>query len=169
PLERPPYLTSTRTASVKPWSFSEGRFANRRRSTRRGPRTSATKMCSRRFRATATLHGTARRRSFWRLASLSSAPHSYHAPRSITRRTKCHAHARQSTAWRSARSIGVGGGRDGRGDFGQVQVHRLGVAGGQDQGCALALLRADCAEDVGGGSTLVAGRAGGCRASPSDG
>src|SRR5262245_26701108 len=55
---------------------------------------------------------------------------------------------------------GVGGGRDGRGDFRQVQVHRLGVAGGQDQGCALALLRADCAEDVGGGSTLVAGRAG---------
>src|SRR5262249_38249567 len=27
-------------------------------------------------------------------------------------------------------------------------------------GCALAVLRADCAEDVGGGSTLVAGRAG---------
>src|SRR5262249_52406778 len=41
-----------------------------------------------------------------------------------------------------------------------MQVHRLGVAGGQDQGCALALLRADCAEDVGGGRTLVAGRAG---------
>src|SRR5262249_12515068 len=37
-------------------------------------------------------------------------------------------------------------------------------------GCALALLRADCAEDVGGGSTLVAGRAGaGARASPSEG
>jgi hypothetical protein len=54
---------------------------------------------------------------------------------------------------------GVGAGRDGRGDFRQVQVHRLGVAGGQDQGCALALLRADRAEDVGGGSTLVAGRA----------
>jgi hypothetical protein len=41
-----------------------------------------------------------------------------------------------------------------------VQVHRLGVAGGQDQGCALALLRADRTEDVGGGRTLVAGRAG---------
>ena len=45
------------------------------------------------------------------------------------------------------------------GDLGEVQVHRLGVAGGQDQGRALALLRADGAEDVGRGGALVAGRA----------
>jgi hypothetical protein len=40
-----------------------------------------------------------------------------------------------------------------------MQVHRLGVAGRQDQGCALALLWADGAEDVGGSGALVAGRA----------
>ena len=40
-----------------------------------------------------------------------------------------------------------------------MQVHRLGVAGRQDQGCALALLWADRAEDVGGSGALVAGRA----------
>jgi hypothetical protein len=34
-------------------------------------------------------------------------------------------------------------------DLGEVQVHRLGVAGWQDQGRALALFRADGAEDVG--------------------
>ena len=45
-------------------------------------------------------------------------------------------------------------------DFSQVQVHRLGVARGQDQGRALALFRADGTEDVGGGSALVTGRAG---------
>ena len=54
---------------------------------------------------------------------------------------------------------GVGAGRDGRGDLHEVQVHRLGVAGGQDQGCALALFRADGTEDVGGGGALVTGRA----------
>src|SRR5205809_7200263 len=35
------------------------------------------------------------------------------------------------------------------------QVHRLGVAGRHDQGCTLALLRADCTEDVGGSGPLV--------------
>src|SRR5262245_61552589 len=46
-------------------------------------------------------------------------------------------------------------GRDGCGDLGEVQVHRLGVAGRHDQGCTLALLRADCTEDVGGSGPLV--------------
>ncbi len=46
--------------------------------------------------------------------------------------------------------------RDDRGDLRKVQVHCLGIAGRQDQGRALALFRADRAEDVGGGSTLVA-------------
>src|SRR2546422_10815989 len=50
---------------------------------------------------------------------------------------------------------GVGSGRDGCGDLGEVQVHRLGVAGWHDQGCTLALLRADCTEDVGGSGPLV--------------
>jgi hypothetical protein len=45
------------------------------------------------------------------------------------------------------------------GDLREVQVHRLGVAGRQNQGRALALLWADCAEDVGGGGALVPGRA----------
>jgi hypothetical protein len=45
--------------------------------------------------------------------------------------------------------------RDGLGDFREVQVHRLSIAGRQDQGCTLALPRTDRAEDVGRGSTLV--------------
>ena len=49
----------------------------------------------------------------------------------------------------------MGSGRDGCGDLGEVQVHRLGVAGRHDQGCTLALLRADCTEDVGGSGPLV--------------
>src|SRR5262249_1648197 len=36
----------------------------------------------------------------------------------------------------------VGGGCNGRGDLRKVQVHRFGIAGRQDQGCALAPLRA---------------------------
>jgi hypothetical protein len=40
-------------------------------------------------------------------------------------------------------------------DLGQVQVHRRGVAQGQDQGRALAVLRADGAEDVGRRVALV--------------
>src|SRR2546422_998999 len=49
----------------------------------------------------------------------------------------------------------VGGGCNGRGDLREVQVHRFGIAGRQDQGCALAPLRAYRTEDVGGGGTLV--------------
>ena len=55
---------------------------------------------------------------------------------------------------------GVGAGGDGRGDLCEVQVHRLGVAGGQDQSRALALLWADRSEDVGGSGALVTGRTG---------
>ena len=47
-----------------------------------------------------------------------------------------------------------------RGDLGQVQVHRLGVAAGQDEGCSLPVVRADGAEDIGRGGTLIAGRTG---------
>src|SRR5580700_7821407 len=57
-------------------------------------------------------------------------------------------------AW-STRRMAMGSGRDGCGDLGEVQVHRLGVAGRHDQGCTLALLRADCTEDVGGSGALV--------------
>jgi len=39
--------------------------------------------------------------------------------------------------------------RDLPGDLGEVQVHRLAVAGGQDERRALALFRADRAEYVG--------------------
>jgi len=53
---------------------------------------------------------------------------------------------------------GVGSRRDRLGNLRKVQVHRLGVAERQDQGHALAVLRTDRAEDVGGGGTLVAGR-----------
>ena len=55
---------------------------------------------------------------------------------------------------------GMGTGRDDRGDLGKVQVHRLGVAGRQDQSRALAILRADGAEDVGGGGALITRSAG---------
>jgi len=50
---------------------------------------------------------------------------------------------------------GVGFRRDSFGDFRQVQVHGLGVAGGQDQGGGLAVVWADGAEDVGGSGALV--------------
>src|SRR5262249_7947422 len=53
---------------------------------------------------------------------------------------------------------GMGSGRDRFGDLCKMQVHRLAVAGRQDQGRALALLGADRAEDVGGSGTLVARR-----------
>jgi hypothetical protein len=59
---------------------------------------------------------------------------------------------------------GVGSRRDRLGNLRKVQVHRLGVTGRQDQGHALALLRTDRAEDVGGGGTLIAGRAWPCAA-----
>ena len=51
---------------------------------------------------------------------------------------------------------GVGSWRNRLGDFGQMQVHRFGVTGGQDQGRALSLLRADGSEDVGRGGALIA-------------
>jgi hypothetical protein len=41
-----------------------------------------------------------------------------------------------------------------------MQVHRLGVAGGQDQAGALALFGADGTEDVGRGGALIARSAG---------
>ena len=59
---------------------------------------------------------------------------------------------------------GVGSRRDGLCDLGEMQVHRFGVANRQDQGCALAIFRADGPEDVGGGGALVPGRAGACAA-----
>jgi hypothetical protein len=55
---------------------------------------------------------------------------------------------------------GVGTARDRLGDLGEMQVHRLGIAGRQDQGRAFALLRADRAEDVGRGGALIPGCAG---------
>src|ERR1039457_3910792 len=51
----------------------------------------------------------------------------------------------------------MGTGRDNLGDLREVQVHRLGIAGRQDQGCALAVFRADRAEDVGGCGALITG------------
>src|SRR4051794_4624727 len=53
---------------------------------------------------------------------------------------------------------GVGSWRDRPCDLGKGQVHGLGVAGGPDQGRALALSRTDRAEDVGRGGTLIVGR-----------
>ena len=49
--------------------------------------------------------------------------------------------------------------RDGFGDLFEMQVHRLGIAGRQNQGRALALFRADGAEDVCRGGALIAGSA----------
>jgi hypothetical protein len=49
--------------------------------------------------------------------------------------------------------------RDLGGDFGQVQVHRLGVASGHDEGCALAVLGADRTKDIGGDRSLIFGSA----------
>lgn len=54
----------------------------------------------------------------------------------------------------------MGVGRDRLGDLGEMQVHRLGIAGRQDQGRAFALFRADSAEDIGRGGPLVTGSAG---------
>lgn len=55
-------------------------------------------------------------------------------------------------------SVGIWG--DGLRDFGKVQVHRLGVAKGQNKPGACALARADRAEDIGRGGALVMRRAG---------
>jgi hypothetical protein len=54
---------------------------------------------------------------------------------------------------------GVRARRDLGGDFGQVQVHRLSVASGHDEGCAFAVLGADRAEDISGGGSLIVGSA----------
>ena len=65
---------------------------------------------------------------------------------------------RQVPAGLIDQEYGVCAGRDGGGDLHQLQVHRLGVAGRQDQGCTLTLFRADGTKDVGGSGALVAGR-----------
>jgi hypothetical protein len=44
---------------------------------------------------------------------------------------------------------GAGAWRDLRGDFGEMQVHRLDVAAGHDERRGLAVLRADRSEDAG--------------------
>ena len=54
---------------------------------------------------------------------------------------------------------GMGARCDLGGDFGQVQVHGFGVAPGHDEGCALAVLGADCAEYISGGGSLISGGA----------
>jgi hypothetical protein len=51
-------------------------------------------------------------------------------------------------------------GLHGLGDLDEMQVHRLGVAGGQDESCTLALFRTDGPEDVGRGGSLITGRTG---------
>lgn len=50
---------------------------------------------------------------------------------------------------------GVGTGRNDLSDLRQMQVHRLGIAGRQDQGRAFAILWADGAEDIGRGGALI--------------
>jgi hypothetical protein len=50
---------------------------------------------------------------------------------------------------------GMGAWRNLCGDFGQMEIHRLGVATRRDERCTLALLRADRAEDGGGGGSLI--------------
>ena len=53
---------------------------------------------------------------------------------------------------------GVTARRDGCGDLGQVQVHRLGIASRQDERCTLAKCRTDGSEDVGGSGALIGRR-----------
>lgn len=55
---------------------------------------------------------------------------------------------------------GVRTGGDDSGDLRKMQGHRLGIAGRQDEGRALAFLWADGAEDVGRGGPLIAGSTG---------
>ena len=54
---------------------------------------------------------------------------------------------------------GVRARRDLGGDFGQMQVHGFGVTPGQDEGCALAVLGTDRAEDISRGGSLIFGSA----------
>ena len=53
---------------------------------------------------------------------------------------------------------GVATGGDGGGDLGQVQVHRLGIASGQDERRSFAKRGTDGPEDVGGSCALIGGR-----------
>jgi hypothetical protein len=53
------------------------------------------------------------------------------------------------------------------GDFGQVQVHRLGIADEKDQSRALAFFGADGADDVGRGGALIVRPKALCRVWPS--
>ena len=69
---------------------------------------------------------------------------------------------RQVPAGLIDQEYGVCAGRDSGCDLHKVKVHRLGVAGRQDQGCSLTLFRADGTEDVGGSGALVAGRTWAC-------
>ena len=55
--------------------------------------------------------------------------------------------------------------RDLRGDLGEMQIYRLGVATWHDERRAFALLRTDRAENVGRGGSLIA-RGAGARAAP---
>lgn len=50
---------------------------------------------------------------------------------------------------------GMGPGRNGLGDFSEMQVHGIGVAERQDEPCTLAVRGADRAEDIGRGGPLV--------------
>jgi hypothetical protein len=54
---------------------------------------------------------------------------------------------------------GVSSRCDRLGDFREVQIHRFGIAEGQDQSRALALFRADGSEDVGRCGALIPRRA----------
>src|SRR5258706_14146057 len=54
---------------------------------------------------------------------------------------------------------GVGSWCDRLGDFREVQVHRFGIAGGQDESRALAQFRADGDEDIGRCGSLTPRRA----------
>ena len=55
---------------------------------------------------------------------------------------------------------GVCARRDGLGDLAEMQVYHLGIPGGQDQGRAVALFRADGTEDIGRGGALITESAG---------
>jgi hypothetical protein len=59
---------------------------------------------------------------------------------------------------------GMGARRDLRGDLGEVQVHRLGVAAGHDECRTLAVLRADGSEYISRGGALIGRRRGPCAA-----
>ncbi len=52
---------------------------------------------------------------------------------------------------------GMGAGFDGDGDLGEVGVEGIGIGVGHDEAGGLALVRADGAEDIGGGCPLVLG------------